>query len=80
MGVEWKDCGAVAELIGTKLVINEFVAYEKLGAIIKNRDTCTVPYISVSGHMDGLVYLLMHISFCDPSVYTLYIYIIHCVS
>lgn len=48
MGVEWKDCGHVAELIGTKLVINEFIAYEKLADIIRNRETCTAPYISVS--------------------------------
>lgn len=48
MGVESKDCFTLAELIGTKLVINEFVAYEKLGAIIENRETCTLPYISVS--------------------------------
>ena len=48
MGVDWNDCGSVAQLIGTKLVINEFVAYEKLGDIIKNRDSCTMPFISVS--------------------------------
>lgn len=48
MGVDRKDCFVVAELIGTKIVINEFVAYEKLGDIIKNKATCVEPYISVS--------------------------------
>lgn len=48
MGVEYNDCKNAAELIGTKLVINEFVAYEKLGKFIANRETCTYPYISVS--------------------------------
>ena len=48
MGVDAKDCLTVAELIGTKLVINEFVAYEKLGDFIDNRESCIAPYISVS--------------------------------
>ncbi|XP_006898313.1 PREDICTED: sodium/nucleoside cotransporter 2-like [Elephantulus edwardii] len=30
MGVEWADCGIVAELVGIKFFINEFVAYEQL--------------------------------------------------
>jgi len=46
MGVDSKDCLNVAELIGTKLVINEFLAYEKLSDFITNRETCTLPYIS----------------------------------
>ncbi|XP_071941628.1 solute carrier family 28 member 3-like [Antedon mediterranea] len=35
MGVEWNDCRLVAELIGIKTFINEFVAYERLGEIIE---------------------------------------------
>lgn len=31
LGVEWVDCEAVANVIGTKTVINEFVAYQRLG-------------------------------------------------
>ncbi|XP_066597196.1 uncharacterized transporter YutK [Prorops nasuta] len=31
MGVPWDDCDKVATLIGLKSVINEFVAYQKLG-------------------------------------------------
>lgn len=31
MGVDWEDCEAVGKVIGTKTVINEFVAYELLG-------------------------------------------------
>ena len=31
MGVDWVDCEAVGKIIGTKTVINEFVAYELLG-------------------------------------------------
>lgn len=30
MGVAWEDCPVVAELLGIKLFLNEFVAYEKL--------------------------------------------------
>ncbi|XP_038047159.1 solute carrier family 28 member 3-like isoform X2 [Patiria miniata] len=39
MGVEWDDCRIVAELIGTKTFINEFVAYERLAVYINNRDS-----------------------------------------
>ncbi|CAH1251934.1 SLC28A3 [Branchiostoma lanceolatum] len=42
MGVEWRDCRLVAELIGIKTFLNEFVAYEALAKIIKNRVTGAV--------------------------------------
>ncbi|KAM7344050.1 concentrative nucleoside transporter 2 [Cochliomyia hominivorax] len=38
MGVPWKDCDAVAKVVATKTIINEFVAYEKLGTLIKNKE------------------------------------------
>lgn len=31
LGVDWKDCEAVGNIIGTKTIINEFVAYRLLG-------------------------------------------------
>lgn len=30
MGVEWADCPLVAEIVGVKFFINEFVAYQQL--------------------------------------------------
>jgi len=33
MGVEWQECEAVAQLIGLKTIVNEFVAYEQLGKL-----------------------------------------------
>lgn len=39
MGVEWKDCDVVAELLGTKTFLNEFIAYTQLAEFIKNRQT-----------------------------------------
>ncbi|XP_068698450.1 solute carrier family 28 member 3-like isoform X3 [Montipora foliosa] len=39
MGVEWEDCDVVAELLGTKTFLNEFVAYIGLSGYIKNRTT-----------------------------------------
>lgn len=35
LGVDWKDCEAVGSVIGTKTIINEFVAYERLGEFKK---------------------------------------------
>ncbi|XP_070538754.1 solute carrier family 28 member 3-like [Ptychodera flava] len=47
IGVEWADCRYVAGLIGTKIFINEFVAYEKLSELISNREDGVEPYMSV---------------------------------
>jgi CNT family concentrative nucleoside transporter len=33
MGVSWKDCSAVGNLLGTRLVLNEFVAFLQLGPL-----------------------------------------------
>ncbi|KAF7699151.1 sodium/nucleoside cotransporter 1 isoform X1 [Silurus meridionalis] len=37
MGIPFNECFIVAELIGTKLFLNEFIAYEKLSKLINNR-------------------------------------------
>ena len=37
MGVKWEDSGAVAELLGIKTFLNEFVAYTDLAEIICHR-------------------------------------------
>lgn len=34
LGIEWADCEEIASLIGLKMVINEFVAYQELSKII----------------------------------------------
>lgn len=31
IGVDWVDCEAIGNVIGTKTILNEFVAYEVLG-------------------------------------------------
>jgi Na+ dependent nucleoside transporter C-terminus len=38
MGVDTIDCRKVAQLIGTKTILNEFVAYADLSVIIGNVD------------------------------------------
>lgn len=48
MGVEWSDCHRVAELIGIKTFLNEFVAYDHLAKYINNRKNCVEPYMNVS--------------------------------
>ncbi|XP_067141660.1 solute carrier family 28 member 3-like [Centruroides vittatus] len=35
MGIEWKDAEQVANLVGIKTIVNEFVAYQKLGELKK---------------------------------------------
>lgn len=38
LGVSWKDCATVGNLLGTRLVLNEFVAFLQLGEIRKQLD------------------------------------------
>jgi CNT family concentrative nucleoside transporter len=38
MGVAWKDCSAIGNLLGTRLVTNEFVAFVDLGKIKQTLD------------------------------------------
>uniref|UniRef100_A0A665VGL7 Sodium/nucleoside cotransporter n=1 Tax=Echeneis naucrates TaxID=173247 RepID=A0A665VGL7_ECHNA len=45
MGVSWEDCFVVAELIGTKTFLNEFVAYQKLSELIKRRKAGGPEYV-----------------------------------
>ena len=33
MGVEWTECELVGKLIGIKTVVNEFIAYQRLGRV-----------------------------------------------
>lgn len=33
LGIPWKDCANVGDLLGTRLVLNEFIAYAKLGTL-----------------------------------------------
>ena len=33
LGVDWKDCAAVGNLLGTRMVLNEFVAFVDLGKV-----------------------------------------------
>ncbi|KAK3109178.1 hypothetical protein FSP39_024723, partial [Pinctada imbricata] len=41
MGVEWDDCRKVAEMIGLKTFLNEFIAYTELSKYIKNQQNLT---------------------------------------
>ncbi len=38
LGVPWKDCGVIGDLLGTRLVLNEFVSFLKLGPLKSSLD------------------------------------------
>src|SRR6478672_9361276 len=38
LGVPWKDCGTIGDLLGTRLVLNEFVSFLKLGPLQSQLD------------------------------------------
>ncbi|XP_040897932.1 solute carrier family 28 member 3-like [Toxotes jaculatrix] len=46
MGVSWEDSFIVAELIGIKTFLNEFVAYQKLSELIKRRKAGGPEYVN----------------------------------
>jgi CNT family concentrative nucleoside transporter len=33
MGVKWQDCQSIGDLMGTRLILNEFIAFAKLGTL-----------------------------------------------
>lgn len=73
MGIPYDEAFTVAELIGTKLFLNEFVAYEKLSELKTNRlngiDEVIGDerqWISVSKSFDSF-WLLLCIFFTTPS-------------
>lgn len=45
MGVSWEDSFVVAELIGVKTFLNEFVANQKLSELIKRRKAGGPEYV-----------------------------------
>src|SRR5260370_18336768 len=51
IGVPWKECGALGNLLGTGMVINELVAFQPLGAIKCTLDprTCTIETFAICG-------------------------------
>jgi CNT family concentrative nucleoside transporter len=38
VGVPWKDCAAIGDLLGTRMVLNEFVAFSRLGPMKESLD------------------------------------------
>ncbi len=42
MGIEWKECGPAGELMGIKMVANEFVAYQKMSTWLATPETATI--------------------------------------
>lgn len=45
MGVSWEDSFIVAELIGIRMFLNEFLAYQKLVELIKRRKAGGSQYV-----------------------------------
>ena len=53
MGVETADCRRVGTLLGVKTFLNEFVAYDQLSKLIKNKVLMT-EHLSLNGTFDYL--------------------------
>ena len=48
MGLDMKWCTLAGQLLGSKLVLNEFVAFGQLGEVIKTLDIRTAMMLSIS--------------------------------
>ena len=46
MGVEWKECSSVGQLLGVKMVATELVAYAQLDVMMGNVETGIAPVLS----------------------------------
>ena len=46
MGVEWKECSSVGQLLGVKMVATELVAYSQLDAMLGDPDADIAPTLS----------------------------------
>lgn len=59
MGVSWEDSFVVAELLGVKTFLNEFVAYQKLSVLIMKRKEGGPEYVdNVKQYISvGLIFL-----------------------
>jgi nucleoside permease NupC len=57
LGVDWVDCEAVGNVIGTKTIINEFVAYQLLGSY-KDAGTISVSLLEGSNHITLICFSL----------------------
>ncbi len=38
MGIEWRDCPTVGSLLGQKIVLTEFIAYQELGVLLNDEE------------------------------------------
>ena len=48
MGVDWKDARIVGQLLGTKTVVNEFIAYQQFGKYVSSKSNVNTTTMSVS--------------------------------
>lgn len=62
MGVPWKDCRIVGEVVGLKTVVNEFVGYTRLGDFIK------IKAISVSNFFPKYFFSFSHPFMCYTEI------------
>ncbi|XP_039269230.2 sodium/nucleoside cotransporter 2-like [Styela clava] len=53
-GIEWQDCFKCAELLGTKIFLNEFIAYEELSRMIQNKQNGTFPRQNINGTVNWI--------------------------
>lgn len=65
IGIPWEDCEKVGAVIASKTIINEFIAYERLGAL-KKANAISVSLLENAFHMfvycDSRICLFDHIS------------------
>lgn len=55
LGIPWEDCEQVGTVIATKSIVNEFVAYQKLGAL-KSEHLISVSLLFILNEMRSVIF------------------------
>lgn len=52
IGIPWEDCEVVGNIIGTKTIINEFVAFRLLGQYIENGEISVSLFLNLKNSLN----------------------------
>lgn len=70
IGIDWDDCEKIGAVIATKNIINEFVAYEKLGVLKKSNAISVSKWMEWVIKKTGNLNFLLHLQLRSAAITT----------
>lgn len=66
IGIPWDDCEKIGQVIATKTIVNEFVAYKRLGDMKRNGEISVIDYNAMANDIccEKLKYFQYIFLFC----------------